>query len=123
MKISLDLFDSTMPHFNIQLREAYEGVIEGWGHLPPKIQNLVLWTGVKFDSISGIQVQVQLEWEIVTGDILIGKLNSKHTFSLSKSENIKARTKERFKKTVLESLERIAKGLQNNAEDLRDRLK
>lgn len=112
-----------MSYFNKHLREAYEGVIDGWSNLPTEIQNLVPWAGIEFDSTSGIQVQVQLEWEIVTGDTLIGKLNPKYTFSLGKSENIKAHTEELFKKIVLESLESIANGLQNNAEDLRNRLK
>lgn len=123
MKTSLDLFDSTVLGLNSQLHEVHEGVLAGWYSLSKEVQNLVLWSGVKCDQTRGFYVVIQLEWEIAIGDELVSKLTPRHTFFLDTSQNIKARTKELFTKTVLQSLGEIAKGLQENTENLKDILK
>lgn len=122
MKVSLELFSTEMPFFNSHLKEVAEGVIDGWSNLTPEVQKLILWAGVRFDPIKGIQVQIQLEWEIVIEFSLVSKINQKHTFYIEGCEKIKSRTEELFKEVVLQSLKNISKGLQENAEDLRETL-
>ena len=109
------------------LAKIHVGIIKGWGNLPSDIQSIVEWAGAAFvedSNNSRVSIDTKIAKEIwACSNMVTLKSTSSFSIWLSPNEASEDQVAEKFRKNILDQVERMNTDLVKEAQSVANLLK